>query len=155
MGQSTWGGRHLHHLAQGDQGGFVVSNATQADEGSYLCYHNGSVVGEVELLVSTAVPLWEADSAQISADAEEADSDYLRVLGISTAISVFSLVTLVSGIALLLVRHRASRLRKQGQQLKDSPGEDESLELVPNITLNPSFNIDMLEHIEPEFHESR
>ena len=41
-----------------------------------------------------------------------------RVLGISTAISVFSLVTLVSGIALLLVRHRASRLRKQGQQLK-------------------------------------
>ena len=39
--------------------------------------------------------------------------------------------------------------------VQDSPGEDESLELVPNITLNPSFNIDMLEHIEPEFHESR
>ena len=49
-----------------------------ATAGSYLCYHNGSVVGEVELLVSAAVPLWEADSAQISADAEEADSDYLR-----------------------------------------------------------------------------
>ena len=45
-----------------------------------------------------------------------------RVLGISTAISVFSLVTLVSGIALLLVRHRASRLRKQGQQLKVRQG---------------------------------
>ena len=27
-------GRHLHHLAQGDRGGFVVSNATQADEGT-------------------------------------------------------------------------------------------------------------------------
>lgn len=51
---------------------------TVATAGSYLCYHNGSVVGEVELLVSAAVPLWEADSAQISADAEEADSDYLR-----------------------------------------------------------------------------
>ena len=37
---------------------------------------------------------------------------------------------------------------------QDSPGEDESLELVPNITLNPSFNIDMLEHIEAEYNES-
>ena len=43
----------------------------------------------------------------------------------------------------------------QAHQLQQSPGEDESLELVPNITLNPSFNIDMLEHIEPEFNESR
>ena len=28
---------------------------------------------------------------------------------------------------------------------------EESLELVPHITLNPSFNIDMLEHIETEY----
>ena len=27
---------------------------------------------------------------------------------------------------------------------------EESLELVPHITLNPSFNIDMLEHIGEE-----
>ena len=62
-------------------------------------------------------------------------SDFLccRVLGISTAISIFALATLVSGIALLLFRNRSARK----QQLKDSPGEDESLELVPNITLNP------------------
>ena len=32
--QVVFRGRHLHHLAQGDQGGFVVSNATQADEGT-------------------------------------------------------------------------------------------------------------------------
>ena len=44
---------------------------TMATAGIYLCYHNASVVGEVELLVSAAVPLWEPD-------AEEADSDYLR-----------------------------------------------------------------------------
>ena len=75
-----------------------------------------------------------------------------RVLGISTAISIFALVTLVSGIGLLLVKHRSHK--KQVQHLKDSPGEDESLELVPNITLNPSFNIDMLEHIEAEYNES-
>ena len=28
--------------------------------------------------------------------------------------------------------------------------EEEVLELVPHITLNPSFNIDMLEYIEAE-----
>ena len=28
--------------------------------------------------------------------------------------------------------------------------EDEVMELVPHITLNPSFNIDMLEYIEAE-----
>lgn len=27
--------------------------------------------------------------------------------------------------------------------------EEEEMELVPHITLNPSFNIDMLEYIEP------
>ena len=27
--------------------------------------------------------------------------------------------------------------------------EDEEMELVPHITLNPSFNIDMLEYIDP------
>ena len=38
--------------------------------------------------------------------------------------------------------------------MQESPDEDESLELVPNITLNPSFNIDMLEHIAPEYTEN-
>ena len=28
--------------------------------------------------------------------------------------------------------------------------DEEAMELVPHITLNPSFNIDMLEYIEPE-----
>lgn len=41
-----------------------------------------------------------------------------RVLGISTAISIFALVTLVSGIGLLLVRHRSHK--KQVQHLKVS-----------------------------------
>ena len=69
-------------------------------------------------------------------------------MGISTAVSVFSLVTLISAIVLLSIRHRSHG--KQPTELKESPDEDESLELVPNITLNPSFNIDMLEHIGPE-----
>ena len=37
----------------------------------------------------------------------------------------------------------------------ESPGEEESLELVPHITLNPSFNIDMLEHCAPDFEQNR
>ena len=77
---------------------------------------------------------------------------WCRVLGISTAVSVFSLVTLISAIVLLSIRHRSHG--KQPTELKESPDEDESLELVPNITLNPSFNIDMLEHIGPEYCES-
>ena len=75
-----------------------------------------------------------------------------RVLSISTAVSVFGLVTIISAIVLLAIRHRSHG--KQPTELKESPDEDESLELVPNITLNPSFNIDMLEHIVPEYTES-
>ena len=41
-----------------------------------------------------------------------------RVLGISTAISIFALITLVSGIGLLLVKHRSHK--KQVQHLKVS-----------------------------------
>ena len=60
-----------------------------------------------------------------------------RVLSISTAVSVFGLVTIISAIVLLAIRHRSHG--KQPTELKESPDEDESLELVPNITLNPSF----------------
>ena len=165
--------------------------------GIYLCYHNASVVGEVELLVSAAVPLWEAD-------AEEADSDYLRWLDSITRTIFWGACTRVclcpgswasprpSPCSPSWPSCRASRCCWSGtgpadsgsrdsswrwaeawdgwggldvdrhftnnftlSSVQDSPGEDESLELVPNITLNPSFNIDMLEHIEPEFHESR
>ena len=73
-------------------------------------------------------------------------------MSISTAVSVFGLVTLMSAIVLIAIRHRSHG--KQPTELKESPDEDESLELVPNITLNPSFNIDMLEHIVPEYNES-
>jgi hypothetical protein len=35
------------------------------------------------------------------------------------------------------------------------PDDEECLELVPHITLNPSFNIEMLEHISPDYNDSR
>lgn len=114
--------------------------------GTYVCHDDDHILCHVDLIIANNVPLQESNSAQFSS---QDNSDYLRVLGISTAISIFALATLVSGISLLLFRNRSARK----QQLKDSPGEDESLELVPNITLNPSFNIDMLEHIEAEYNE--
>jgi len=77
---------------------------------------------------------------------------YGRVLAMSIAVSVVALATLGSGIALLMIRHRGHA--QPVRPLQESPGEDESLELVPHITLNPSFNIDMLEHIAPDFNEN-
>ena len=92
------------------------------------------------------------------------------MLGISTAVSIFALVTLISAIVLIFLRHRSRgkqqtelkvniifdtmKIFKNKNEMQESPDEDESLELVPNITLNPSFNIDMLEHIVPEYTEN-
>lgn len=73
---------------------------------------------------------------------------YGRVVVMSLVVSVIALGTVGSGIALLMVKHRVKP--QPVRPLQESPGEEESLELVPHITLNPSFNIDMLEHIGPE-----
>ena len=78
---------------------------------------------------------------------------FFRVLAMSIAVSVVALATLGTGIALLMIRQRGHA--QPVRPLQESPGEDESLELVPHITLNPSFNIDMLEHIAPDFNENR
>jgi len=69
-------------------------------------------------------------------------------LAVAVAAAALGLVCLVGGAVSLIVRRRSSRPRPQ--PLKESPGEEEQLELVPHITLNPSFNIDMLEHLEPD-----
>jgi len=150
--QVVFQGGHASQLRR-DGTNFVILEAEPEDEGTYNCYSNNSLVAKVDLILTITdnVPFPESNSAQQNTE-DNSDSDYLRVLGVSTAISIIALVTLVSGIGLLLVKHRSHK--KQVQHLKDSPGEDESLELVPNITLNPSFNIDMLEHIEAEYNES-
>lgn len=139
------GKSNVSHLTK--DGEFLVNNATLEDAGMYICHSEDHILCQIDLIITNNVPYQESNSAQFSS---QDNSNYLRVLGISTAISIFALATLVSGIALLLFRNRAARK----QQHKDDPGEDESLELVPNITLNPSFNIDMLEHIEAEYNET-
>lgn len=149
-------GRHQHPGAVSPSGQFVISNFTLQDQGNYTCFYKNVKVDEVEV----RVPYFKGESqsqtglnsSSKQSEDDFADDHYLRVLSISTAVSVFALVTLISAIVLISIRHRSQG--KQPTELKESPDEDESLELVPNITLNPSFNIDMLEHIGPEYSEN-
>lgn len=79
---------------------------------------------------------------------EEEDTGYGRVLAICLSVSLLGLVTVGSGIALLTIRKGSST--PPPRPLQETVVGEESLELVPHITLNPSFNIDMLEHIGEE-----
>lgn len=147
-------GKHHHPISVSPSGQFIISNFTLQDQGNYTCYDGDVKVDEVEVRVpyNRGESQSELQSSAQQSEDDISDGNYLRVLGISTAVSVFSLVTLISAIVLISIRHRSQG--KQPTELKESPDEDESLELVPNITLNPSFNIDMLEHIMPEYSES-
>ena len=91
------------------------------------------------------------------------EQGYGRLLAVCLSVSLLALLTLGSGIALLMVR-RGTQVPARPLQVRQVPGpahmspqdqedKEEALELVPNITLNPSFNIDMLEHVGEE--ESR
>jgi hypothetical protein len=151
----TWRSEGKHHSVRLSASGhqFVISNFTLEDQGKYVCFYKNVSVDEVEVKVLGQESQSQLDSS-LKSDSEDdlADSHYLRVLGISTAVSIFALVTLISAIVLIFLRQRSQG--KQPTELKESPDEDESLELVPNITLNPSFNIDMLEHIVPDYTEN-
>lgn len=85
--------------------------------------------------------------AMITRQGRSTGGGYGRLLAICLGVSLVGLFTLGSGIALLLVRRNN---QVPSRPLEESPGEEESLELVPHITLNPSFNIDMLEHLGGE-----
>jgi len=105
--------------------------------------------GEFNSQITSTKPL---KSMNTHSSLQTSESGYGRVLAMSIAVSVIALATLGSGIALLMIKHRGHT--QPVRPLQESPGEDESLELVPHITLNPSFNIDMLEHITPDFNEN-
>jgi hypothetical protein len=55
---------------------------------------------------------------------------------------------LALGISLLTFRNCGKNVHTELNNCEAT--EDEVMELVPHITLNPSFNIDMLEYIEAE-----
>lgn len=79
---------------------------------------------------------------------EEDQSSSLSVWTLTISVVVASIAVLLGlGISLLLLRNcnRSSR-----RLMNNAEASEEAMELVPHITLNPSFNIDMLEHIEPD-----
>jgi len=156
----TWRSEGKHQpVSLSESGEFVISNFTLEDQGKYVCFYKNVSVDEVEVKVLpfNTISVQGSQSqlnSSLKSDSEDdfPDGHYLRVLSITTAVSIFALVTLISAIVLIFLRHRSHG--KQPTELKESPDEDESLELVPNITLNPSFNIDMLEHIAPDYTEN-
>jgi len=109
-------------------------------------------MGEFNSQMTTTKPINTVLLGTLPESLQGSQSGYGRVLAMSIAVSVIALATLGSGIALLMIRHRGQA--QPIRPLQESPGEDESLELVPHITLNPSFNIDMLEHIAPDLNEN-
>ncbi len=77
------------------------------------------------------------------------------LLGIGVMILTFSVIGF--GISLLLVKNCDKRRMGMGAPGSGDTTEEEAMELVPHITLNPSFNIDMLEYLgdqDQAVHES-
>lgn len=78
-----------------------------------------------------------------------------RALAIAVTISILLTIVAVFIIGVLYVRlYRRCTDHQPASPLEDLSPEDESLELVPHITLNPAFNIEMLEHISPDYNEN-
>ena len=82
-------------------------------------------------------------------DEEEEESTFkMAILGISVFVVTFAIIGF--GISLLLIRN-CDKGRRSGHSSSGCDStEEEAMELVPHITLNPSFNIDMLEFEQGE-----
>ncbi len=65
--------------------------------------------------------------------------------GVAIAVFLVTFAIIGFGISLLLLRNCDFHRRRNSSC---ETTEEEAMELVPHITLNPSFNIDMLEYIE-------
>ena len=80
-------------------------------------------------------------------------SPYFRISIIVITVIIVTFAILGLGISLVVFRScscgKSSGLRHDGITCEVTEDE-EAMELVPHITLNPSFNIDMLEYLEAE-----
>ena len=76
---------------------------------------------------------------------DEATLWKLWIVGIAVMIVTFSVIGF--GISLLLIRNCDHHRRRLNASSCETT-EEEAMELVPHITLNPSFNIDMLEYLD-------
>lgn len=75
---------------------------------------------------------------------------YFRVTITAVCLVVVTFAILALGISLVLFRNCGRNVHTELNCEATEDEAEELMELVPHITLNPSFNIDMLEYIEAE-----
>jgi hypothetical protein len=71
-------------------------------------------------------------------------SNFSRIWAVSISVLAITIAIIGFGISLLLLKNCEHGSRNSSCEAT----EEEAMELVPHITLNPSFNIDMLEYFE-------
>ena len=82
-------------------------------------------------------------------EGEEEESAFkLAMVGVTVFVVTFGVIGF--GISLLLIRNCDNGRRSGHSSSGCDATEEEAMELVPHITLNPSFNIDMLEFEQGE-----
>jgi len=168
-------GKNLGSSVDRATGNLILREIQLADAGTYVCVADDNIrVATVQLIVKevpsitdydsvTTHPFYIQEERNSHRESEQPDrarlqgsqnvAQYGRMLAVTVAVSILAFVTLGSGIALLLMNRRRNHMLLVSPD-HESPGEEESLELVPHITLNPSFNIDMLEHCAPDFEQN-
>jgi len=105
---------------------------------------------EVSVMAKTKYDPQEVQKANeqlLSIEQKSSSNIYMKVTIVAICLVVITFATLSFGISLVLFRNCGQNMHTE---LNCEATEEEVLELVPHITLNPSFNIDMLEYIEAE-----
>eukprot|EP00095_Tigriopus_kingsejongensis_P009956 maker-scaffold17_size721972-snap-gene-1.19 protein:Tk09956 transcript:maker-scaffold17_size721972-snap-gene-1.19-mRNA-1 annotation:"contactin-1 isoform x1" len=108
------------------------------------CGHNVSVMADTSYVES------EVDAAKELMAEEHKSQSYFQIWALALGLIGVTCLILVLGISLVLLRNCDRGRRSSTCEEYFQATEEEAMELVPHITLNPSFNIDMLEFIEPD-----
>jgi len=106
--------------------------------------------GNVSVIAKTLFDESEVEAAvhEGRGNEEEGSTFKMAMVGITVFVVTFAIIGF--GISLLLIRN-CDKGRRSGHSSSGCDAtEEEAMELVPHITLNPSFNIDMLEFEQGE-----
>ena len=109
--------------------------------------------GNVSVMAKTLFDESEVEAAHgegrgIGQEEGEESTVKMAMVGITVFVVTFAVIGF--GISLLLIRN-CDKGRRSGHSSSGCDAtEEEAMELVPHITLNPSFNIDMLEFEQGE-----
>ncbi|CAB4054955.1 unnamed protein product [Lepeophtheirus salmonis] len=101
---------------------------------------------ETGLLFSEGAPVYDGELHADAQDKINLQQDSFKVWIVALLLFVIVSTSGAIGISLFLIKVRG----RSRNDITVETTEEEAMELVPHITLNPSFNIDMLEYIEPE-----